>query len=158
MGLPEYDSAKRLIDGHPDDADFEGPQSEDLVRAAEQKLGLIFPEAYRRFLLDFGCGSFGEDEIFGIMDDEFENSALPDAVWFTLLLRAEKNFPPFAVAVAELGEGEMIVLDSDPQRPTFGAVYLAPSADLSDPAAWEQIEKDFGDYFLALVQAAIPEE
>ena len=51
------------------------------------ELGLEFPPSYRRFVLDFGAGSFGASEVYGVIDSNFENSSVPDAVWCTLDVR-----------------------------------------------------------------------
>lgn len=39
------------------------------IRAAEEKLGVCFPEDYKRFLKEFGWVSIGSEEIYGLGTD-----------------------------------------------------------------------------------------
>jgi antitoxin YobK len=48
-----------------------------------------FPPTYRRFLLEYGAGNVRSTEIYGVMDDDFENSSVPDAIWHNLTTRRE---------------------------------------------------------------------
>ncbi len=36
------------------------------------------------YLKTFGAGNFGAQEIYGIINADFENSSVPDAIWYTL--------------------------------------------------------------------------
>ena len=67
-----------------------GPRPEELVAAAERALGLEFPPGYREFVLDLGAGDVGGEEFFGVVDDGFEDSAIPDGVWLTLRERGTR--------------------------------------------------------------------
>jgi hypothetical protein len=101
--------------------DFDGPKDEDLIVAAEQALGLTFPHDYRRFLAEFGAGSFGGTEIYGVIDADFVNSSVPDAIWNTLTLR-EDGLPPNVVAFHATGDGEELCLVCD--SPAGGPVIV----------------------------------
>src|SRR5437764_12396518 len=88
MPVSDYEEATELIAEHRVLADFVVPRDEALVGAAEEALSVQFPPSYRRFLREFGAGSFGGQEIYGVIDDaDFEHSSIPDAVWNTLSLR-----------------------------------------------------------------------
>jgi hypothetical protein len=108
MALADYEIAAALIRSHPDLADFAGPRDEELVRAAEEALGVRFPPSYRRFLREYGAGSFGGQEIYGVIDADFESSGVPDAVWNTLGLRHDGDIPPDLVVVYATGDGERL--------------------------------------------------
>ena len=56
MKESEYEKANYLIK-HCKEADFEGPKGKGLVEKAEATLGLHFPPSFRRFLMEWGCGS-----------------------------------------------------------------------------------------------------
>jgi len=158
MEISDYQEALRLIGENPDDADFEGEQSEELVVRAEEVLGSSFPEPYRSFLRDLGCGDFAGEEIFGIMDEEFEASAVPDAVWFTLELRKKSGLPEGLTAIGEMAEHEILVLDCGKESPSRGAVFLVSLEDPLDTGSWELIAPDFGEYLLSLVRSSLQED
>jgi hypothetical protein len=84
-------SAIATMAQHPDECWFAGPRDHDVVLAAEAALGLKFPEAYRLFATQLGAGSFGAQEILGVISDDFANSGIPDCVWKTLKDREELN-------------------------------------------------------------------
>ncbi|HYI35197.1 MAG TPA: SMI1/KNR4 family protein [Thermoleophilaceae bacterium] len=99
-----YRAARELIDG-AEDADFVGPRPEELVAAAERALGLEFPPDYRRFVLDLGAGDVGGEEFFGVVDDDFEDAAIPDGVWLTLRERQDSGLPGDLILVHAPGDG-----------------------------------------------------
>jgi hypothetical protein len=78
MTMRDYEAARKMLLEHGGLADFAGPRDEGLIEQAEQVLGLRFPPTYRRFLREFGSGSFGGTEIYGVVDDDFEGSGIPD--------------------------------------------------------------------------------
>src|SRR5262245_51085915 len=110
MSLEKYRRARELIaragGGH-----FEGPKPEWLVAKAEAALGLVFPPSYRQFLLDLGCGNVAGFEVYGLVDDDFTNSAVPDAVWLTLEERRVAGLDPRFVIIGALGDGSFDCLD-----------------------------------------------
>src|SRR5260370_37232531 len=80
-----YEQAVQFMRQFPDLMDFVGPRSESLVSTAEQFLSIKFPPDYRRFLLEFGAGSFGSFEILGVIRENFENSKVPNGIWYTMV-------------------------------------------------------------------------
>lgn len=57
--------------------------SDELIAKAERYLGLKFPESYKYFLKTYGYLAIGGEEIYGIIDGDFEDSRIPDAIWLT---------------------------------------------------------------------------
>jgi len=110
MSMLDYESARSYIDRLG--GDFEGTKSEYLVLAAEEALGLHFPPTYRQFLHEFGCGDVNGIEIYGIIDNEFEDAGIPDAIWLTLELRRSVGLDLNYVAFSEQGDGSYYVLDT----------------------------------------------
>lgn len=115
VSIENYAKAVELMRSHPRLCDFLGPCSEDLVRQAEQKLNLKFPETYRQFLLEYGAGSFGAEQIYGVFKENFENSQTPDAVWFTLTTRREVEFPNSYIIIYGVGDGEVFCIKTEGQ-------------------------------------------
>lgn len=111
MSMADLEQAFQLIDGI-DNADFHGPKAEALIVHAEQALGLTFPPTYRQFLSRFGCGAVSPHEFYGLVDDDFENSSVPDAVWLTLQLRRTTQLARSLVLVSETGDGGYYAIDT----------------------------------------------
>ena len=101
------------------DTGLVGRQPVDLIDAAERRLGLVFPEDYRAFLLRFGAGSIGGEEINGVFTWAFEESSVPNAVWSTLDARVTWGIPLACVHVGEAdgGEAQYLLDASEPSHP-----------------------------------------
>jgi hypothetical protein len=149
MAELDYEQAAVLIAGNPELADFVGPRDEDLVRAAEAALGVEFPPSYRRFLRDFGAGSFGGQEIYGVIDADFESSGVPDAVWNTLGLRDDGDIPPDLVAIYATGDGEQLCVRSGTSDTPMLAIRPGSG---EEP---ETVASDFGAWLKEIVEGEI---
>ncbi len=138
----------------PDLQRFVGPRSEALVQTAEKALGLKFPTPYRRFLLEYGAGSFGSSEIYGVINEDFTHSSVPDAVWCTLNERREGGLPPNLLVIYSDGAGTFFCLDcsGDKEGAPIVAYYLGFP---SEQQPKEVIAKDFGEFLLQVVQEEI---
>ena len=84
MIYKDYERAISLIEENGDITDDIGGCSLKLIETAEEKLSLKFPTSYKEFLMKFGALSFGAEEIYGIVKEDFENSRVPDAIYGTL--------------------------------------------------------------------------
>jgi hypothetical protein len=150
MAMQDYEAALELIRANPSLASFVGPRDPALVDAAEQALGLRFPPTYRRFLEDFGAGSFGSFEVLGVIDDDFEESTVPDGIWYTLSER-ESGLPDDLAVVGEVGDGTLYGLRIDGNGGEAPVVLHEPGADdAPDEVAFE----DFGAYLRYGVERA----
>lgn len=149
MSDRDYERAAKLVADHPDLADFAGRRDEELVQAAERALGVRFPSTYRRFLRDFGAGSFGGQEIYGVIDEDFEDSGIPDAVWATRSLRAEGAISDDLVAIYATGDGEQLCVRSGAAKEPV--VAIRPGSD-DEP---EVVAADFGAWLREIVEDEI---
>jgi hypothetical protein len=145
--MDDYERAVALIEDNCDEADFDGPKPPELIELAERAVGLRFPPTYRRYLSEFGAGNIGSTEIYGVIDEDFEHSSVPDAIWLALSQPRPGLFVFYAV-----GEGTEFCLDitrtaSDGEMPV---VAVDPSGD-----KLEEVASDFGRAFLMLVQDAL---
>lgn len=104
MSVNELKRALEIIRNN-DSADFEGEKTEELVLKAEHFLGVTFPPSYRLFLKSLGCGDVNGIEFYGLINDSFEHSTVPNAIWLTNDLRKRFNAPLSLVFVAESSEG-----------------------------------------------------
>lgn len=92
-------------------ADFDGPKPEALILKAEEALGVEFPDTYRKFLLELGCGDIGGLEFYGVIRPDFEDSGIPDAIWLTLSERETSSLPDYIVLISSADDGTYFALD-----------------------------------------------
>jgi hypothetical protein len=149
MSMKNYERANELID-EAGDGDFEGPKPESLVKLAEAALGLQFPPTYRRFLLERGCGDIGGFEVYGLINENFENSSVPDGIWLTLNERQAGLYPAF-VLIGDSGDGGYYAIDTT----KTDSSKECPVVLLTSDGGVEPIAKDFGKYFLDAVKEAL---
>ncbi|PAD45917.1 SMI1/KNR4 family protein [Shouchella clausii] len=156
MSVETYQKAKEIIMNEEEIADFVGERTDELINLAEEKLGLKFTGLYLDYLKTFGAGNFGAQEIYGIIDADFENSSVPDAIWYTLTERKEIRLPDNLLVIYDTGSDELFCLDFN-QRDDNGepkVVSLVPGVDL-ESQTYEIIANDFGDFLLDLVKQEV---
>lgn len=155
MSVKAYQEAKQIILNN-DIADFVGGRTTELINLAEEKLGLRLTGLYLDYLQTFGAGNFGAQEIYGIISDDFENSSVPDAIWYTLTERKEINLPSNLLVIYDTGSDELFCLDfnqlDDKGEPKV--VSFVPGVEL-ESQTYEIIANDFGDFLLDLVKQEI---
>jgi len=130
--------------------DFEGEKCSVLVEKAEAALGLRFPDTYRTFLTELGCGDIEGLEFYGVIGDDFENSNVPDAVWLTLSER-KSGLPKNLVIVSTSGDGAYYALDTE-QVSSEGenpVVRYMPSGKA------ENIAEDYGEFMLSELKTVL---
>lgn len=154
--MEHLSEALALIAKNPDETDFEGARPEELILSAEKTLGLVFPPTYRAFLKALGCGDVAGEEFYGIIDADFENSGIPDAVWFTLEERKTGGLASSYVVIGALGDGELLALDTKgAAEGKEGPVLLLPEGYSQPGAVIETLADDFGEFFLRTVKEAL---
>ena len=153
MSINDYYYAEILIEENEDLSDFVGNTSKDLVDKAEMKLEVKFSKSYKKFLLKFGAGNFGSEEIFGIIKTDFENSGIPDAVWYTLKQRKDIKIPDNLVIIYFTGGEELFCLDAykinnDGESPIVSYILGVDEKYQK----YEVIAEDFGEFLLDIVK------
>jgi len=124
MSMSDLEQAFQLID-RSGTGDFHGPKPESLIAHAEQTLGLVFPPTYRQFLSRFGCGGARGCELYGLIDDDFENSSVPDGIWLTLDERRTSQLPKSLILVSDTGDGGYYAIDVSQKTPEGDSPIVA---------------------------------
>jgi antitoxin YobK len=151
MSMEKFAEAKALVEDSGI-GDFEGPKSESLVSKAELALNLIFPPSYRQFLLQMGCGAIGGFEIFGLIDENFQRSSVPNGIWVTINGRRSFGLEPAFLIIGEGGDGTYCALDSR----FVDASGEVPVVRLSANGKFEgKVADTFGEFFLEGVKRSI---
>lgn len=152
MSEIDLQKAFDLIFENMEIADFEGEKDDTLIELAEKALGLPFPPTYKRFIKKYGCGDIAGQEYYGIIDDNFHDSAIPNAVWLTLEER-KSGFPVNLIIIYAAGDGAYYALDAE-QKTTSGEYPVVSwTPGLSTSSA--EVASDFGEFLLKSLQKAL---
>lgn len=155
MSIDKVRKAIAIINQHQDDADFEGVKEEHLIDLAEKKLGVEFSDSYRFFLKNLGCGDLAGCEFYGIINADFTNSGIPDAIWLTIKERQESNLPNQYVIINSTGDGDYYVLDCSKDTNKKGEVSLWSPGVKDNTSTFNFSHDDFGDFFYEQVTATL---
>jgi antitoxin YobK len=151
MSMQNYETACKLIE-HAGNGDFEGAKTESLVTKAESVLGVKFPPTYRRFLLEFGCGYIDPYEVYGLVDDNFEKSGIPDGIWLTLTKRKSIKLKPSYVIIGDVGDGTQYAINTG----RVNAQGECPVVLLTvDGIEIEIVANSFGSFLLGAIQGKV---
>ena len=123
-----------------------------LINKAQEVLKIKFSKIYIKFLKNYGAGNYGAEEILGVIDDDFEESSVPDAIWYTITEREEANLPKDLLVIYETGSDELFCLDFSKLNYEHepAVVSYIPGEDNKNQK-YEKIADDFGDFLLKLV-------
>jgi antitoxin YobK len=153
MSFKDYEKALKLIETGKEITCFIGGASDILIKNAEKRLNLSFSKIYKDFLLRFGAMSFGTEEFYGIVNENFDNSRIPDAIWYTLEERKKVNLPDHLLVFYDTGSEELFCLDFN--KLNFDGepkvVVFVPGVDLQYQS-YEVISNDFGEFLLQKVK------
>lgn len=149
MSMIDLRNAFDIIDDA--DGDFDGVKPESLVTKAEGTLGFEFPPSYRKFLTTYGCGDIEGLEFYGLTDDNFQSSAIPNAIWLTLDER-KSGLPENLMLVYSTGDGNYIALkmDETDEHGENPAVLVSPTGNVL-----EKVANDFGEFLLTELQTVV---
>ena len=153
MSMEELNEGIRIVEANRSRGFFAGPRDPALITAAESALGGTFPPTYRAFLRHLGAGNFGASEFYGVIDDNFEDSEVPNGIWLTLRERTDSKLPKSFAVIGSTGDGSYYCLGLENGQET-PVVVLDPGI----PAAQQRPEvvaKDFGEFFLNEVRARL---
>jgi len=150
----DYIVSVNVMKQHHELMGFVGERPIELVRESERELGVIFPPSYRQFLLDFGAGNFGYFEIYGVIDNNFFHSSVPNGIWLTLLERTDSSLPNNLVIIAATGDGDYYCLDcSNISGEEAPVILYSPSSNIILKG---EIAKSFGQFLYNIVNSQLP--
>lgn len=121
---------ERLLDLNPELVTYGRPIEEELVRRAQAVLDMTFPEDYKTFLSRWGTLAFGPIEIYGITGYEFENSSIPNAIWYTARKRIQIALPRNLLIVQDDNSMHYFCLDSEASPSSKVVIWNVRSAQI----------------------------
>ncbi len=156
MSKQSFDKAVRLVK-KCEGFDCGEKVSSDVIEKAEQLLGLKFSEQERAYLSEFGYIELDGVELYGIINEDFEDDGEYEGcmVEWTLHERKAGNIRWEWIALQFVDEGGMMFLDhSDLDENGEPKVIFAED----DGEGYKKIGRsadDLGDYLLELVEEQI---
>lgn len=151
MSIQKFEQARDLIETSGN-GDFEGAKPDSLISKAEAILAVKFPPSYRRFLLEMGCGGINGFEIYGVINDNFEKSSVPNGIWLTLNERRNSKLPSAFVLIGDTGDGFYYALDTSSLSENGEAAVVIVSPDGQQV---QSVAGSFGEYFLDRVRGVV---
>lgn len=146
--IKNYDDALEFLRSNKSEkAFFSGTKSDELLAKAEEVLSLEFSPMYRRFLSEFGAGSFGSIEFLGIIDEDFEESCVPDGIWYTLSERQNSNLPNNLLVIYETGDGDLYCQDYSNIENYEPKIIVYSPGTSNQEKNFEIVANSFGDFF-----------
>ena len=130
--------------------------NEEIIEKAEKYLDIVFPKTYQKFIKTYGYISLGGQEIYGVLNDEFINSGIPNAIWLTYNNRKDFNFPHHLIPIYDVGEGTTYCLDTSQINAEGECPVVAwPIDGYEATPVLEIVAEDFGKFFLDMVQQEV---
>lgn len=148
MSMEHFLRAVEIIRLNSSKGFFSGRKSANLLRRMEDLIGYPFPPTYRAFLAEFGAGNFGPVEFCGVIDENVEESCVPDGVWYTLTERREVNLPEHLFVVGETGTGELYCVRLEKSYVEDAPVVLVNPGLEPAHQEVEVVASDFGSFLL----------
>lgn len=110
MKKEEYISFLNQISNY-DNFDSYGSINSDSILKAEKLLGIKMTGYYLYFIEKYGTISVLGEEIYGVTNDDFLNSGIPNGIWLTLQERQNMELPENLLIIAEDYYGGYVCLD-----------------------------------------------
>ena len=106
-----------------------------------------------RFIqMEFGCGDIGGEEFYGIIDDKFLKSTVPNGIWLTMNERQKIGLSNDYVIVLARGDGTYNAIDTS----RIGDEGECPVVLLSpDGQKLEDVSEDFGKFFYDTISVVL---
>jgi antitoxin YobK len=90
------------------------------------------------------------------VDEDFENSGVPDAIWLTLRHRLSSNLPDSLILTGDTGDGSYYALDTTRTDAAGEAPVVVWTPGASTPEDdHEQIAPSFGSFFAGAIARAV---
>lgn len=127
------------------DAFVAGGQPEPMVAAAEAKLGVTFPPSFRTYLHRWGNLSIDDVEYYGLTrNDDFDNAAVPNFVWFTLRKRKAVGLPDNLLVFRNINDEVYVCIDTN--QPLPGDERRVVTWDNVDRVVDNVLDRNFAEY------------
>ena len=145
-----YRRIDELVQRDPDAIAFVGGVSDDWIEKAAAALGVEFPPSFIRFLRQYGGGSIGREQIYGLLGVEFEDACGPDIVYNTRFERREFQIPDSYICLLDNDGDEIFYLDTSTESDSGENPVLRVNEE--EPDNPEKYYDNFAQYLLKRIE------
>lgn len=132
--------------------------SNDVISAAEKKVGILFSRQLKEYLTTYGYMEFFGVELYGIVKTDFSSVSVEGCLVEWTILERKNGLNPKWLPICFEDDGNMAFLDfNDLDENGEPSVILAEETE----RGYEKVEKianDFGNYVLELVEWQLNEQ
>ncbi|CAO5682714.1 MAG: hypothetical protein HEEMFOPI_01762 [Holosporales bacterium] len=126
------------------------------IEQGENFLSIHFPNSYKIFLKKYGYLTMFGREIYGIIDNNFLNSGIPDVIWLNHNFRKKFDLPHHIISISDIGDGSYYALDlSQMNEEQECPVVIWPVGGYEETPELEIVAPDFGTWFYDQVMQQI---
>ena len=149
--MASIEKAAAIIDSFPEMVRLAGGVPFEEVWVAEANLGVTFSESYRQFLQQYGAGSIGGRDVYGLGVPE---TGLPNVIYATEALRESDDFfPGDLVVLQDTGEGDLLCLATSRMNEENECPVVQWIPEMSfEEQAFEVVNKTFAGFLLRLAR------
>jgi SUKH superfamily protein len=113
-------------------------------------------QALQLIQVNEGCGNVAGAEFYGLIDDTFVNSSIPNGIWLTLDERRTSKLPHALILVSETGNGGYYATDTsrrDSQGENPVMVWFPGLSKVGREV--EEVAEDFGTFVFQRLRQAL---
>lgn len=132
---------------------------EQLLNLCIKTLSITIPVSYKAFLSNLGYFSKAGFEVYGIVDEDYIDSSIPDVIWFNLSNRKEFNQPNHILCISDIGDGSYYALDLSQMNDQCECpVVVWPVGGYDATPTLEIVAPSFGDWFKEMIEIQLNEQ
>ncbi|NTS77888.1 SMI1/KNR4 family protein [Catenovulum sp. SM1970] len=151
----KIDSAIRMMEQSGEEILVHGGASEELILAAESRLGIKFPQDYRYFLRKYGALCFESEEFYGLTKYGLQSKSIPCAIFATESAIKLGDISNKMIKVKSTGYGPIFCIDLTGEYENSPVVETELSFKREDRK--HLVAQCFADFFYKEIERAIKE-
>lgn len=147
-----YEYALKQKEDNPEIEIFGGVEI-GIIKSVENKLSIIFPDEYVKFLLECGSCGYPDSYISGLFQKWDNLSSTGSTLHDTLNAREIHNLPnDFIVLEYKVDENYYVMKVSDNERLKDSEVYSVDIDTNGNLTVYNKIFNSFGEYFIFILE------
>ncbi|MDO4431634.1 MAG: SMI1/KNR4 family protein [Lonepinella koalarum] len=141
---------------HLDFKKSQTPIDEKIVISYQDEVGILFPEDFYEYLLNFGRLNFDGQDFYGITANK--NGGLPDLISATKIYREDYLINKFMIPIVSTGYGGLYVIDTSIKNEKNESPVVIVEYPIDDDFEKEIITNNFYDFLLESLDSAIEKQ
>lgn len=147
MSSNQFASAIEKLKNAQISIDEPRPQTDQTIKALENRLGVLLPISYKKMLYEFGNLGFGPVEFYGITKGGFDAMGAPNVVFLTEKSRLRNEISDQMVYIMASGYGPFFVIDCN-ERNAIGESPILEIDEFGFNTGSKRAFDSFGEFCL----------